>query len=123
MERHPSFHFLSVYGTKGSVETDRYRPYGNLKAYFADLPHTTGLVDIPVSIDHPRAPREATLGGHGTSEYYMVDDFVRSILDSTDPPLDLAAAMRFTLPGICAHRSAEDGGNPVEVPQILVSNS
>ncbi len=118
VEREPAFHFLSLYGSRGSIETDRYRPYDNLKAYFADIPHTTGLIDIPVSINHPRAPREATLGGHGTSEYYMIQDFVRSILDGTQPALDVGAAMRFTLPGICAHLSAGRGGTPVEIPDI-----
>ena len=116
--REPSHHFLSLYGTKGSIETDRYRPFDNLKAYLSDIPNTTGLMDIPVSINHPRAPREATLGGHGTSEYYMVEEFVRCVLEGTPPTLDLAAAMRFTLPGICAHQSALQAGAAIEVPVV-----
>ena len=46
----------------------------------------------------------------------MVDGFVRCMLDDTKPPIDVYEAMDWTLPGICAHISAEAGGEPVEVP-------
>jgi predicted dehydrogenase len=116
MEREPAFHFLSLYGTGGSVETDRYRPYDSIKAYFADIPYTRDLVEIPVSRGRPKAPPQARLGGHGTSEYYMVDAFVRRIREGAPGPLGVAEALNISVPGICAHRSAELGGAPVEVP-------
>jgi hypothetical protein len=46
----------------------------------------------------------------------MVDDFVRSILDDTKPRFDVCDGLDFTLPGICAHLSAERGGEAVAVP-------
>jgi predicted dehydrogenase len=115
-EREPAFHFLSLYGTGGSVETDRYRPYDVIKAYFADVPYTRDLIEIPVSRGRPKAPPEARLGGHGTSEYYMVDAFVRRIREGAPGPLGVSEALNISVPGICAHRSAEQGGAPVEVP-------
>jgi len=112
----PGFHYLSLYGTRGSMETDRYNPSGNLKAYFRDIHGLTGLADLPVSLSDPHAPAHATAGGHGTSEYYMVDDFVRSVLEDTRPRFDVYDGMDYTLPGICAHLSAENGGQAMQVP-------
>ncbi len=112
----PGFHYLSVYGTRGSMETDRYNPSSNLKAYLSDIHGLTGLIDIPVSLSDPHAPAHATAGGHGTSEYFMVDDFVRSITEDRRPRFDVFDGMDYTLPGICAHLSAERGGEAVPVP-------
>lgn len=118
VERHPAFHFISLYGTGGSIETDRYRPSSNLKAYLLDIPHLPGMMDIPVAISHPKAPPEATAGGHGTSEYYMVNDFVRPILDDTKPAIDVYEGLDYTVPGICAHLSAMQGGKAIPVPDF-----
>jgi predicted dehydrogenase len=112
----PGFHYISLYGTKGSLETDRYAASSNLKAYFTDMPGLKGLMNIPVSVSDPKAPPEALGGGHGTSEYYMIDDFVRCILDDTKPRFDVYDGLDYSLPGICAHLSAESGGAAIDVP-------
>jgi predicted dehydrogenase len=112
----PGFHYISLYGTRGSIETDRYNPFSNLKAYLRDVHGLTGLIDLPVSLSDPQAPAHATAGGHGTSEYYMVDDFVRAVTEGAKPRFDVHDAMDYTLPGICAHLSAERGGEAVAVP-------
>ena len=64
------------------------------------------------------APEAARLGGHGTSEWFMIEDFVRCILEDTRPRLDVYDAMDYTLPGICAHLSAEQGSEIVTVPDL-----
>jgi len=74
------------------------------------------MISYPLSISHPRAPAGATVGGHGTCEYYMVTDFLEAIREDRNPPIDIDFAMDMTLPGICAHLSAEQGGQPVPVP-------
>jgi len=51
-----------------------------------------------------------------TSEYLMINDFVRAVLDDTKPAIDIHFGLDMTLPGICAHMSAESGSAPVEVP-------
>ncbi|MGQ9729800.1 MAG: Gfo/Idh/MocA family protein [Candidatus Zipacnadales bacterium] len=112
----PGLHWICVYGTRGAMEMDRFAPYSLLRAHFSDLPGLQGMVGIPVSLSDPHAPPEATSGGHGTSEYMMIDDFVRCIRDGTRPTFDVYDAMNYTLPGICAHQSAEQGGIPVAVP-------
>ncbi|MFO8078706.1 MAG: gfo/Idh/MocA family oxidoreductase, partial [Armatimonadota bacterium] len=59
-----------------------------------------------------------TAGGHGTSEYFMCNDFVRCITDDTAPAIDVYRGLDYSVPGICAHISAENGSEPVEVPDF-----
>jgi hypothetical protein len=77
-----------------------------------------GPMTLPLSSAHTGAPPEATAGGHGTSEYFMCNDFVRCIVDDTEPAIDVYRGLDYSVPGICAHISAENGGEPVEVPDF-----
>ncbi len=114
--RHPSHHYLVIYGTKGFLETDRYAGLGNHKFYSELMPYLTRPLDLPIGVSHPKAPPEATAGGHGTAEYYMINDFVRSILDDRKPGIDVYEGLDMTFPGICAHLSTLQGSQPVAVP-------
>ena len=117
--KEPAHHWFCIYGTKGSIEQGR--GCSGLAAshylYVEDrYDNHPGPVKLDIPPNHPGAPPEATLGGHGTSEYFMVDEFVQCVLNDTDPPIDVYEACDCTFPGICAHISAEAGGEPVEVP-------
>ena len=112
----PNFHWICLYGTLGSMEMDRFDCSGKLMTYFSEEVDEEKMTPVETGLSDPNAPSEATGGGHGTSEYFMMDDFVRSCLDDTDPPFDVYTGLDYTLPGICAHLSAESGGAPVEVP-------
>jgi len=46
----------------------------------------------------------------------MLQGFADSIRDNTPPPIDVHTSLDYTVPGICAHLSAERGGEPVRVP-------
>ena len=70
------------------------------------------------SSSDPDAPKEALLGGHGTSEYYIVRDFIRSIESDTTPPIDVIRAMDMTVPGIIAHEAAMKGNIWLDVPRL-----
>jgi len=48
----------------------------------------------------------------------MVNDFVRCILGDGKPAIDVYEGLDMSLPGICAHLSAENGSQPVEVPYL-----
>lgn len=115
--REPSHIALTVYGTKGVLE-HRTSDTGGTRAYFEEVANLHGMITMPIGIEHPKAPREARLGGHGTSEYFMLRDFVDCILNDTKPAIDVYDALDFTVPGICAHLSAESGGKPVEIPDF-----
>lgn len=55
-------------------------------------------------------------GGHHGSHPYLVDEFVRSILEERAPAVDAATAANWTAPGLCAHQSAMEGGKEIEIP-------
>jgi len=59
---------------------------------------------------------EARRGGHGTSEYWLLQDFIRSVTEGSVPPIDVHLAMDYTVPGIVAAQSAEQGGDALPVP-------
>jgi predicted dehydrogenase len=115
--KEPAMHWFCLYGTKGQIESPR-TPSGKHLLYVEGMPGLSSSIELPLSTSHQGAPAEAYLGGHGTSEYFMVDDFVRCILDDTKPAIDVYEGLDQTLPGICAHLSAEQGGVPVEVPDL-----
>jgi predicted dehydrogenase len=53
--------------------------------------------------------------GHEGSHHFLVDDFVRAVVDRTLPPVNAWVAARYTMPGIVAHRSALRGGERLDV--------
>ncbi|MEW6754869.1 MAG: Gfo/Idh/MocA family oxidoreductase [Candidatus Latescibacterota bacterium] len=114
--REPAFHYYSIYGTRGCLETAR--PPAPLKthAFLSAVEHLQAMVEIPLGTDVPRAPAGAAAGGHGTAEYYMVRDFMEAVRAGVEPPLGITAALEMSLPGLCAHQSALQGGQPVEIP-------
>ncbi len=117
--REPPMHFYSLYGTKGFLENGREGGWiGNKgKLYIADeMPAEAGYHVIECPIGDPQAPAEAHAGGHGTSEYYLIRDFVAAVTENARPPIDVIRAMDFTAPGICAHEAAMRGGAWVDVP-------
>ena len=115
--REPMFHYYSIYGTEGVLETSR-PPVSPLQtnAYLASVPHLRNMIELPITENVTDAPAEAMQGGHGTAEYTMIQDFLACIRDDTQPPLDIYAALRMALPGLCAHQSALQGGQMVEIP-------
>lgn len=112
--REPSFHYYTLYGTHGCLE--RARGEDKTLAYFDSVPHLRGMISYPLSTNHTRAPSGATVGGHGTCEYFMVADLLEAIREDRNPSIDIDFAMDMTLPGICAHLSAQQDGQPVPVP-------
>ncbi|WP_432511518.1 Gfo/Idh/MocA family protein [Kineococcus sp. SYSU DK001] len=70
--------------------------------------------------DTARLPKEfaGVPTGHEGSHHFLVDDFVRSVVDGTLPPVNAWVAARYTMPGIIAHRSAQQGGQRLPVPDL-----
>lgn len=117
--RHPDLIYYTLYGEKGFVENGRQGGWAGGAGLFyseddATIQEGARQIDCP-TVD-PNAPAEARQGGHGTSEYYMVRDFIDAILHNTSPPIDVARALDFTIPGIMAHESAMQGGQWLDVP-------
>ncbi len=106
---HPFSLFTGLYGTRGSI---RMVNLGGLevKAWFED--EATGSDWQNLDMDYDQ--RED--GRHWVT--VMLEEFVAAIRTDTAPPLDAARSMDYTLPGICAHMSAEQGGQPVPIPDM-----
>jgi predicted dehydrogenase len=70
--------------------------------------------------DRERIPAEirSLHNGHEGSHHFLVDDFVRAVVDQTLPPVNAWQAARFTLPGVIAHESARRGGERLIVPDL-----
>lgn len=119
--RYPHTVYYSLYGTKGYVENGRSG--SNTEGYLwiegetpDDEKGQRRAEVITCEIVDPDAPEEAKQGGHGTSEYYMIRDFLEAIEKGTHPPIDVMRSMDFTVPGIIAHESAMTDGNWRDVP-------
>ena len=82
----------------------------------AEMDKHEGGQPFPCPIVDPDAPEDAKRGGHGTSEYYMIRDFLDAIEEGIRPPIDVIRSMDFTVPGIIAHESAMRGGEWMDVP-------
>jgi len=118
--RYPHLVYYSLYGTTGYVEngrTDSDHGYMWIEGETPDNEHGHRQAQsIPCLISDPDAPAEARQGGHGTSEYYMIRDFLDAIEQGVRPPIDVMRSMDFTIPGIIAHESAMSDGNWRDVP-------
>lgn len=119
--RYPHTVYYSLYGTKGYVENGRSG--SNTEGYLwiegetpDDEKGQRRAEVITCEIVDPDAPEEAKQGGHGTSEYYMIRDFLEAIEKGVHPPIDVMRSMDFTVPGIIAHESAMTDGNWRDVP-------
>jgi hypothetical protein len=66
--------------------------------------------------DRLAAPPEARQGGHGTSEFWLLKEFLSAIRGECPPPIDVHRALDYTLPGILAITSAAQQGAPLAVP-------
>ena len=114
LSREPAMHWQIFYGTKGSLENRRV-PWEEAKLYREG---DERLQSVVAEASDVNAPAEARAGGHGTSEFYMVDDFIKAVEFQHASPIDVYRAMDFSVPGLCAHLSATREGDPVAVPDF-----
>ena len=111
IERHPSFHWYVVYGTKGALESQR-RYKGSGRGYLQEIAPEREMI-----------PHEIDTNAHGTAEGRIADGFIQSIINDTKPPIDVYEAMDYTAPGICAHLSSELDSDTVQIPNFRDSSS
>lgn len=118
--------YYALQGTTGSYEA--WRGFGDASKVWLGDEHEPSLFHAPaqwhaladqaarVIPERLAAPEEARFGGHGTSEYWLLRDFLAAVRGEIAPPIDVHTALDYTLPGICAIESAGRGGAPVAVP-------
>lgn len=116
IQMEPERHNFSLFGSKGTLETTRSGEYSTI-AYLKSIPNTTGMIHIPVGISYIGISQEL-LAGHGGADYFMIESFIKSIIEDKKPLIDVEMAIRMSLPGIFAHISKEQNGAPVLIPDI-----
>ena len=62
-------------------------------------------------------------GGHGGSHPHLVNEFVNALLEDRDPTPNAVTSANWTCVGICAHESANKGGEIVPLPDFTLANS
>jgi len=65
-----------------------------------------------------KPPKEALETGHWGSDYFVVTDFVDSLINDVTPPIDVYKALDFTAPGLVSEDSIRQGGQPLPVPDF-----
>ena len=110
-------HNYAVYGTRGSLITDKTAPCESAHTFakMASIPGTLEKhFEIPVSADGGTGVVE----NHGGADGKMMRDFIKCIIDDTEPPITVEDGIRMSLPGIIAHKSALQGGALLPIPDI-----
>jgi len=112
---------LSLFDMTGPPEGGRGNRVSNRQVEPPDdldqLPEQLHPFLRPSQVLLPGMPAPVAVGAdHGGSHPFLVDEFVRSIVEDRPPLIDARTAARWTAPGICAHQSALAGGAQVSVP-------
>ncbi len=116
--RKPQIVWYCLYGTKGCIENGRVNSEEGMLYIPDEMGEDSKAKPLKCSKIDPALANDPTAvsGGHGTSEYYMIRDFLDAVEHNTTPPIDIIRALDFTVPGIIAHQSAMVGGKWIDVP-------
>ncbi len=118
--------YYALQGTRGAYEGTRgfgdrpklWLASEHEASLFAKAAQWHSLMDQAPRLIPERlaVPEEARTGGHGTSEYWLIPEFLAAVRGESAPQIDVYRALDYTLPGIAALESAKLGGAPVPVP-------
>lgn len=114
--------YYSVYGSEGSFE--RTRDQGGSTEDTINLLYHRKVSGarrmLPVTVpnwNNPRISRQYSLG-HGTMEIEQAQGFLQAIRQDSEPAIGPREAARSIAAGICALKSAEQGGGSVPIPHF-----
>lgn len=109
-----------IYGTKGAVENNRLKEKEILNLYTITMKKNFEFKEKEkiYKAEFTKYKKQAKKYGHGGSDFFIVWEFVQSIIKKKNPPIDVYMAMDMTLPGILAYKSAYYGNIPIEVPDF-----
>lgn len=125
----PRPHQMAYYALQGSAGSyEAWRGNGDAsKVWLADTHERSGCYEaarwhdldefaeryIPERL---AAPPEAAVSDHGTSEFWMLPEFLAAVRGERPSPIDVYRGLDYTLPGILAAESISAGGAAVDVP-------
>ena len=116
LPRKPAIHYYVLHGTKGYIESNRSGIGKSGLLYIEGEMQAQKEIDVPMS--DMSLPESARAGGHGTAEYCLVQDFLRTLERGEKPRIDVVRAMDMSVPGLIAHESAMRGGVWMDVPSL-----
>lgn len=128
---------FDVYGTKKSFEWTliEHEPHviHTAKKPEPEIPEKVEVPDfahlLPPEIQKFTQPQEIhdaehlsfiQGGGHGGSHPHLVHEMISAILEDRDPRPNAVTSANWTCVGICAHESAEKGGEIVKLPEFTL---
>ncbi len=116
LKREPGSINYQMYGTKGSMETDRYENL--LHVYRETGGNCVGVGD---AYTPEFTISDAAGAGHGGGDFFTTHYFVQSLLGDEDArknSIDVYQAVDMCIPGILGFRSILSGGNAIAVPNL-----
>jgi len=84
------------------------------------LPEPIQRFTLPAEIHDDKHLSFVQGGGHGGSHPHLVHEFVSAIRADRDPRPDAVTSANWTCVGICAHQSAINGGQIVNLPEFTL---
>lgn len=122
LSNRPANSYFSLQGTKGCYESSRgFGAQGKIwLSEFEAGEQWKPLSEMESDFlpDRWKNPPEEAQNEGNLGEYFKVRDFVDSILNDTQPPIDVYTAMDYTVPGLVSEQSIANGGEPVVVPDF-----
>jgi predicted dehydrogenase len=97
-----------ILGTKASMEV-------GFKGTFWSDNNKAKLIDVECREKLPKSLQKLR-SGHGGSHAYLVDEFVRCIVEDRQPKINIWEAAKYMVIGAAAHESALQGGKLIKVP-------
>lgn len=106
--------YFSVYGDRGSFEGGRVDQSETF--FYSDrILHMADMTRLGVPYwNHPHVRLKA---GHGTSELFMVQEFLAAICEDRDPAIGPVETARSIAPAVCALESLRTS-QPVAIPRF-----
>ena len=117
LKREPGSINYQLYGTKGSMETDRWEG-GQLHVYREGERNCQGE---HVKYHPEFTIKDAASAGHGGSDFFTTHYFIKNILGDENAKancIDVYQAIDMCIPGILAYRSIVNGNTPQEIPNL-----
>ena len=111
--RRPGAHNYRLFGTDGSVEW--YSHEGFCRRLDREREEKEGWERVDIGTARTDADVSS---GHGGTDIWTAITFTRALLAGRRVPIDVYRMADYTLPGILANRSAEQGGTAIAVPDI-----
>lgn len=110
------YHWYSMMGTKGSVETHR-SDHDKMKLL---IPEVDGVAprEVWYDFDPKTTPAEALASGHYGLDYWAVRHFIDAIAQGRQPDMDVYRAAESAAPAIVAAQSAEQNSARLLVPDF-----